>query len=787
MEIQKMVEGTYFDSAFQTGSARLMTLDQYIGKVKSEEYARPVAYLRGLVKAGKKAEADACKKRLPLYVAGGVMEGGRRLEHMVRYSSCVVIDIDHSPIPVPELLVRAAALSYMKAGYGSPSGSGGKFFVLVDSGLQHHKPAFEVVRRRVEADLPGVKVDISGKDPNRGCFASHDPNAFYKEASEVLRIPIVEPVAMPSASLSTGGVPPGTRLSNYIDKYETTNPFVAGSRHSYLVKLASSLNNAGFSPYDAVSECIRRYSSADFPAAEVETTVTDIFRRYSASHGSCAYRAGEGGSQPKSAKSAKSAGAFLKTAQSERENDESGDIEIDSTLIPCFDEGIYDHLPPLLTDILKYADSRRERDVLLISSLTLLSSVAPGVKGSLREHDYSPAFYTIVTGDSGSGKGCIAKLQRILEPWQQYIYDNSRHEVEEYEALLEEYENYKMRKRQKQNDKQPLGPAPSKPKVVKQRQLALTGNVTQARLVELLETNYPYTSCLVDTEMETVLSMFSQDFGKYNDVLNKSYHHEPVGCSTKCSGSFLVRHPNLTMLLSGTPAMLPRLIPSTENGLFSRILMYRIPGGGTYRPLTSADDSPAASEYFEHLGQRVLDIGVFLDGSPTWVKFSDAQRKRLDRFFEREYYNVRSFGNEDMESTILRYRLTIFRIAMTLTMLRKAESGSTERVWTVRDDDFNTAFHLGKICLQHAYVVATSLQSASAEVHFKFPHHLRNLFVSLPDSFKRIDVVREASVREISESTVDKFLRKLHKNDLIVSEGNGYYQKTERGKQVVGV
>ena len=65
------------------------------------------------------------------------------------------------------------------------------------------------------------------------------------------------------------------------------------------------------------------------------------------------------------------------------------------------------------------------------------------------------------------------------------------------------------------------GRLPSKPKVVKQRNLALTGNVTQARLVELLEANYPYTSCMVDTEMETVLSMFSQDFGKYNDVLNK--------------------------------------------------------------------------------------------------------------------------------------------------------------------------------------------------------------------------------------------------------------------------
>ena len=787
MVIQKEVEGTCFDSAFQTGSASLMTLNQYIGKVKSGEYARPIAYLRGLIKAGKKDEADAYKKKLPLYVAGGVMEGGRKLEHMVRYSACMVIDIDDSPIPVLELLRRAAELSYVKAGHVSPSGTGVKLFIMVDSDLKNHNLAFGVVKHRVEVDLPGVKVDVSGKDPNRGCFAGHDPNAFYKEESEAIEIPVADPEPQAASGQSSGSVCSGTRLSNYIDKYEQSNTFVAGNRHSYLVKLSSVLNNAGFSLYDAVSECVRRYGSADFPAAEVETTVNDIYRRYSASHGSCAFHPDGTSSVPKSAKSAKSATPFPKMAQKDAEYGECDDIELDNTLLPCFDENIYDHLPPLLTDILKCAYSRTDRDILLISSLTLLSSVSPGVKGSLGEHDYTPAFYSIITGGSGSGKGRIAALQRMLEPWQQYIYDNSRHQVEEYEELQEAYDNYKMHKRQKQTSKQPLGPAPSKPKVVKQRNLALTGNVTQARLVELLEANYPYTSCMVDTEMETVLSMFSQDFGKYNDVLNKSYHHEPVGSSTKSSGSFMVKRPNLALLLSGTPAMLPRLIPSTENGLFSRILMYRIPGSGTYRPLTSADDSPAASEYFESWGQRVLDIGVFLDNSPTWVKFSDAQRKRLDRFFEREYYNVRSFGNEDMESTVLRYRLAIFRIGMQLTALRKGESGCSERVWTISDDDFATAFHLGKVCLQHAYVVATSLQSASSEVHFRFPHHLRNLFVSLLDSFKRIDVVKEANVREISESTVDKFLRKLQKNDLIISEGNGYYRKTERGKQVVEI
>ena len=64
MVIQKEVEGTYFDSAFQTGSASLMTLNQYIGKVKSGEYARPIAYL-GLSKPARRMKLMLTRKNCP--------------------------------------------------------------------------------------------------------------------------------------------------------------------------------------------------------------------------------------------------------------------------------------------------------------------------------------------------------------------------------------------------------------------------------------------------------------------------------------------------------------------------------------------------------------------------------------------------------------------------------------------------------------------------------------------------------------------------------------------------
>ena len=239
-EDKQDIECTLFPKAFNTTTYVPTTLGLYIDSVIGGRYKKEVENVRAYVAAGDKEHAAACKKNLPLLVPGGRMEGGRKLEHLVGYSACVVTDLDHVAGSPRELLARAKELAYVKAGHISPSGTGLKLFVLVDSDKAHHLQAFQVVSRRVEADLPGVKVDPSGKDANRGCFVSYDPEAFYKVESVVVNIPVDPGKAASFAE------PGAASLSNYIDKYEIGNVFVGGGRHSYVVKLASALNNAGF-------------------------------------------------------------------------------------------------------------------------------------------------------------------------------------------------------------------------------------------------------------------------------------------------------------------------------------------------------------------------------------------------------------------------------------------------------------------------------------------------------------------------------------------------------------
>ena len=709
--------------------------------------------------------------------------GGRKLEHMVRYSGCICFDLDDVLLPPEQILSQAVQLGYVKAGHISPSHTGNKLFVLVDSDQEHHLQAFEQVRAMIEKDLPGVTVDISGKDANRGCFASYDPDAFYKEVAEVVHVPQeTVPVAKKAPAVRASSYPDNS-LSNYIDKFEANNPFAGGGRHSFVLKLASALNSAGFAENEVMAECLRRYVEPGFAEKEIRGIVADVYRRYRSSHGSNPWCPPTASTGQKSLTSVTSLTPISENPTTEGESPLGFDIDPDEVGLPHFDRVVIDRFPGLLSDVLKVAADDREYDLMLLSSLTVLSTVMPGVSGMLKKQLYKPPFYTLIIGPSGSGKGCINVVRKLADPWQDYIFDISKAMVKEYEEQKELSDNYKAQVRAAKG-KKPVGLPPEEPVPVCQKRLHMSGYTTTARMIEQLDVNSPYASFLYETELESVNNTIMQDFGGYSYVLNQAFQHERIGCSSKTNGTSFIEFPELGFLATGTPGMLLKLIPSTESGLYSRLLIYRITGRADYQPLTSVDDTMCSVRYFERLGQRVLDMAVHLEKSPTFVVFSDKQRKRLDRYFEREYNNVRVFGNDDVASVVLRHRLIIFRIAMTLTGIRKGETKSTAEEIEILDDDFDIAFHIGTRCLSHSLLVSTSLKHSDTNQRHKLPDAQVDLFDVMPDEFKTSDIIDEAGVRGISRSSVFRMLKKAQEYSLVVLVSTGYYRKTEKGKNV---
>ena len=783
LEKRQTVECTLYFSAFDTQTLMLTTLERYIADVRSGKHKKAVEKVQAYLAASENEKAEAGKKRLPLLVPGGAMAGGRKLEHMVRYSGCICFDLDDVLLPPEQILSQAVQLGYVKAGHISPSHTENKLFVLVDSDQEHHLQAFEQVRAMIEKDLPGVTVDISGKDANRGCFASYDPDAFYKEVAEVVHVPQeTVPVAKKAPAVRASSYPDNS-LSNYIDKFEANNPFAGGGRHSFVLKLASALNSAGFDENEVMAECLRRYVEPGFAEKEIRGIVADVYRRYRSSHGSNPWCPPTASTGQKSLTSVTSLTPISENPPIEGDSPLGFDIDPDEVGLPHFDRVVIDRFPGLLSDVLKVAADDREYDLMLLSSLTVLSTVMPGVSGMLKNQLYKPPFYTLIVGPSGSGKGSINVVRKLADPWQDYIFDISKAKVKEYEEQKELSDNYKAQVRAAKG-KKPAGPPVEEPELVRQKHLHMSGYTTTARMIEQLDVNSPYASFLYETELESVNNTIAQEFGGYSYVLNQAFQHERISCSSKTNGTSYIEFPELGFLATGTPGMLTKLIPSTESGLYSRLLIYRITGRADYQPLTSVDDTMCSLRYFERLGQQVLDMAVHLESSSTFVSFSDKQRKRLDRFFEREYNNVRVFGNDDVASVVLRHRLIIFRIAMTLTGIRKGETKSTAEEIEILDDDFDIAFHIGTRCLSHSLLVSTSLKHSDTEQHYKLPDAQVDLFEAMPDEFKTSDILEEARVRGISRASVFRMLKKAQGYGLLLLVSIGYYRKTEKGKNV---
>ena len=70
----------------------------------------------------------------------------------------------------------------------------------------------------------------------------------------------------------------------------------------------------------------------------------------------------------------------------------------------------------------------------------------------------------------------------------------------------------------------------------------------------------------------------------------------------------MLKHPQLSTVLSGTPEQLKSLIKDTENGLFSRFIYYRLNTGLVWKNVFANPTGKSLNTVFEELGQRFAEF-----------------------------------------------------------------------------------------------------------------------------------------------------------------------------------
>ena len=81
--------------------------------------------------------------------------------------------------------------------------------------------------------------------------------------------------------------------------------------------------------------------------------------------------------------------------------------------------------------------------------------------------------------------------------------------------------------------------------------------------------------CVFETEADTISGANKQEWGGFSPVLRKNFSGEDISRSRKTDDEFTeISNPRFSFLTTGTPDQVKRLIPTAQDGLYSRFLFY---------------------------------------------------------------------------------------------------------------------------------------------------------------------------------------------------------------------
>ena len=118
------------------------------------------------------------------------------------------------------------------------------------------------------------------------------------------------------------------------------------------------------------------------------------------------------------------------------------------------------------------------------------------------------------------------------------------------------------------------------------------------------------------------------------------------------------------MILSGTPNQVIKLIPSVEDGLFSRFLFYFFDVQIDWRDVSSDGTGEDYDGYFEEQAKEVTQMIEFLEKHPTKINLTKAQWAILNATFREFLMSTNEAFGTGALSIVKRLGLILFRLAM---------------------------------------------------------------------------------------------------------------------------
>ena len=447
--------------------------------------------------------------------------------------------------------------------------------------------------------------------------------------------------------------------------------------------------------------------------------------------------------------------------------------------------------PKLLLRIISYGTTATQKDVLLLGALTALGATMERyVRCHYAGKYQSPCMQSFIVAPAASGKGVLSLIRLLVMP----IHDDIRQQVEKemnvYKKAKVAYEMMGKERAKAEIPEIPLN-----------RMFLISGNNTGTGILQNIMDNNG-TGLICETEADTISTAIGSEYGHWSETLRRAFDHDWLAYNRRTNQEYRENKKSyLSLLLSGTPAQVRALIPSAENGLFSRQLFYYMHGIYTWADQFACGEIDL-DEIFRSIGRDwQLKLDILKEHGIHTLRLTDEQKKEFNALFSDLFFRSDIANGNEMRSFIARLAVNICRIMSTIAMLRVLEIPQpyqlkssdryapvpdkeipTDNVkdgiitrWdiTITPEDFKAVLGLVKPLYRHATHILSFLPSS------EIPHRANAdrdaFFDALGDEFTRTQLTEQATAMGIKPNTALSWLRRLVKKGLFAMKEKGTY------------
>lgn len=761
-----------------------MTLEEFVKLLRGERWKVQVEEYQRLKASGRETEAKKLKRKLAALVIAGRCDGSHAETNLKQWSGDAMLDVDKCNGRVSEFLQVLKDTPWVKAAWRSVSYDGLKLVVRVEAeSVDEYRMAYALVAWHV-AQLLAFPCDMSCKNPTRPCFASYDPEAFFRPDTEVFpwrrfvaehpdrvgeilaELKVKTPAGASGPPVAASGM-----LHTFFNEFLEQNPFVDGKKNEFLLKLGRIARYKGVGEEELArlkTLAVERLAGMGCAAGDIPPRIDSGYR----------YADMNKGPETPASRAHKAQGSPMRYSEPNEGEEEAEleKLEADKLRreVPCLPDELFDRLPDFLKRGLTHVRNKRERDILLLSMITNISGCLPGVRMNYGGMVYSADLYLVALAGSGRGKG-VMQLAAILPAAIQEYYDElNRKDEREYRQKLLKW-NLEERLAAQEKRVPDLDQCPEMPV---ERILKVAPNISKSQLILALEAGGAVGLVMNASELDMISSAMHQEYGKHDDVMRAASQHEEVSSYFKTDHRLVVvSDPHLALCASGTPAQLHKFISSLENGMYSRVAFYVGQAHWEYKSANPGKARLDMRAYFKGMGEELLRMFIFLSGSPTEVVFTEEQWKEHTERFRTYLREVVAEDDDSPGAIVLRHGLMMSRIAMVLTALRKCEPQWNTSEWECSDEDFHTAMQIVDVLLEHSLLLSTSMDDTAGRIRpVKAFFKLRPVLKKMPREFTYSELMAAANEAGLPTASVKRYLLRLVYYQIVEKE-DGKYRK----------